>query len=61
MTFGLVGPPLMFQRLMDRMLQGLENKIVLACIDDIIVYGASVDIMRILDTVFDSIFAAGVK
>ena len=62
MPFGLVGAPRTFQRLMDRMLQGLEHKIALAYIDDVIVYGASVDeVLQNLDTVFERILAAGVK
>ena len=62
MPFGLVGAPRTFQRLMDRMLQGLEHKIAQAYIDDVIVYGASVDeVLQNLDTVFERILAAGVK
>ena len=42
MPFGLVRAPRTFQRLMDRVLQGLDHKIALAYIDDIIVYRATV-------------------
>ena len=62
MPFGLVGAPRTFQRLMDRMLQGLEHKIALAYLDDVIVYGAEIDeVINNLDTVFERILAAGVK
>ena len=43
MPFGLVKAPRTFQRLMDRVIQGLEYKIALAYLDDIIVYGKSID------------------
>ena len=62
MPFGLVGAPRTFQRLMDRMLRGLEHKIALAYLDDVIVYGASADeVLQNLDRVFERILAAGVK
>ena len=43
MPFGLVGAPRTFQRLMDRVIRGLEYRIALAYIDDIIVYGPTLD------------------
>ena len=62
MPFGLVGTHRTFLRLMDRVLQGLKNKIALAYTDEVIVYGASVDeVLPNLDTVFERILAAGVK
>ena len=62
MPFGLVGAPRTFQRLMDRMLRGLEHKIALAYLDDVIVYGSTVDeTLKNLDQIFERILAAGVK
>jgi transposase InsO family protein len=62
MPFGLVGAPRTFQRLMDRMLRGLEHKIALAYLDDVIVYGASADeTLKNLECIFERILAAGVK
>ena len=62
MPFGLVGAPRTFQRLMDRMLRGLEHKIALAYLDDVIVYGSTVEeTLRNLDQIFERILAAGVK
>ena len=43
MPFGLVKAPRTFQRLMDRVIQGLEYRVALAYIDDIIVYGRTID------------------
>lgn len=39
MPFGIQGGPATFQRLMDRLLAGLEYRIALAYLDDIIVFG----------------------
>ena len=62
MPFGLVGAPRTFQRLMDRILQGLEHNIALAYIDDVIVYGSQVDdVLNNLHVVFERLLAAGVK
>ena len=62
MPFGLVGAPRTFQRLMDRMLQGLEHNIALAYIDDVIVYGSAVEeVLHNLHVVFERLLAAGVK
>ena len=44
MPFGLVKAPRTFQRLMDRVIQGLEYEIALAYIDDVIVFGPTLDI-----------------
>ena len=43
MPFGLVKAPRTFQRLMDRVIQGLEYRVALAYIDDIIVYARDID------------------
>ena len=62
MPFGLVRAPRTFQRLMDRILQGLDHKIALAYIDDIIVYGATMEeVLDNLSTVFGRLKDAGVK
>ena len=62
MPFGLIRAPRTFQRLMDRVLQGLEHKIALAYLDDIIVYGASVDeVLDNLSVVLGRIADSGVK
>ena len=44
MPFGLVKAPRTFQRLMDRVIQGLEYDIALAYIDDVIVIGLTLDL-----------------
>ena len=62
MPFGLVRAPRTFQRLMDRVLQGLDHKIALAYIDDIIVYGATVEeVLDNLDVVLARLTDSGVK
>ena len=62
MPFGLVGAPRTFQRLMDRILRGLEHRIALTYLDDVIVYGAQIEeVLRNLDCVFERLLAAGVK
>ena len=43
MPFGLVRAPRTFQRLIDRVIRGLEYKIALAYLDDIIVFGPTLD------------------
>ena len=40
MPFGITGGPSTFQRLMDLLLQGLEYRIALAYLDDVIVFGS---------------------
>ena len=62
MPFGLVGAPRTFQRMMDRILRGLEYRIALAYLDDIIIYGVSVEeCLANLRTVFERIRHAGLK
>ena len=62
MPFGLVGAPRTFQRMMDRILRGLEYKIALAYLDDIIIYGATIDeCMTNMRIVFERIRQAGLK
>ena len=62
MPFGLVGAPRTFQRMMDRLILGLEYKIALAYLDDIIVYGASIEeCVENLRVVFDRVRKAGLK
>ena len=43
MPFGVQGGPSTFQRLMDKLLHGLEYQIALAYLDDIIVYASTID------------------
>ena len=43
MPFGLKGAPRTFQRMMDQLLLGLDYRVALAYLDDVIVYGATVD------------------
>ena len=62
MPFGLVGAPRTFQRMMDKLLRGLEYGIALAYLDDIIVYAETVE--RCIDNlrvVFDRIRNANLK
>ena len=62
MPFGLVGAPRTFQRMMDRIIQGLEYKIALAYLDDIVVYGATIEeCIHNLDLVFARVREAGLK
>ena len=62
MPFGLVGAPRTFQRMMDRILRGLEHKVALAYLDDIIIYGASIEeCLTNMKTVFERIRQAGLK
>ena len=62
MPFGLIRAPRTFQRLMDRVLQGLEHKIALAYLDDIIVYGSTVnEVLDNLNVVLGRIGDSGVK
>ena len=44
MPFGLVKAPRTFQRLMDRVIQGLEYDIALGYIDVVIVFGPTLDL-----------------
>ena len=43
MPFGLIKAPRTFQRLMDRVIQGLEYETALAYLDDVIVFGPTID------------------
>ena len=43
MPFGLIRAPRTFQRMMDRVIQGLEYETALAYLDDVIVYGKTID------------------
>ena len=62
MPFGVQGGPSTFQRLMDQLLKGLEHRIALAYLDDIIVFGASpMECVGHLRTVFARIRAANLK
>ena len=62
MPFGLIHAPRTFQRLMDRVLHGLEHKIALSYLDDIIVYGSSVDeVLDNLNVVLGRIGESGIK
>ncbi len=62
MPFGVMGGPSTFQRLMDRLLQGLEYRIALAYLDDIIVFGKTIEeCIDRLRQVFERIRAAQLK
>ena len=62
MPFGVQGGPATFQRLMDKLLVGLDYRIALAYLDDIIVYGSTrLECMQRLATVFQRLRAAGLK
>ena len=62
MPFGLVGAPRTFQRMMDRVIRGLEYKIALAYLDDIIVFGSTIEeCIDNLRTVFQRVRDAGLK
>ena len=62
MPFGVQGGPATFQRLMDKLLLGLDYRVALAYLDDIIVYGATrIECMQRLALVFQRLRAAGLK
>ena len=62
MPFGLVRAPRTFQRLMDRVIQGLEYEMALCYIDDIIIFASSLDqCMDRLVTIFDRLRSANLK
>ena len=62
MPFGVQGGPSTFQRLMDRLLQGLEHRVALAYLDDIIVFGATPFVcLAHLQLVFERLRAANLK
>jgi hypothetical protein len=60
MPFGLKGAPATFERLMETVLAGLQWKICLIYLDDIIVLGRSFeDMVTNLKQVYDRLLAAG--
>ena len=62
MPFGITGGPATFQRLMDKLLAGMEYKIALAYLDDIIVFGNSrSQVMNRLARVFNRLRRAQLK
>ena len=62
MPFGITGGPATFQELMDKVLKGMEYRIALAYLDDIIVFGATpAQVMDRLARVFNRIRRAHLK
>lgn len=62
MPFGLCNAPATFQRLMDRVLAGLQWETCLVYLDDIIVLGCDVpEMLHRLDQVFDRLQYANLK
>ena len=62
MPYGLCNAPALFERLMERVLAGLQWKICLVYIDDIIVHGSTVDeLASRLQQVLDRLRNAGLK
>jgi len=62
MPFGVQGGPATFQRLMDKLLQGLEHRVALAYLDDVIVFGATPWVcLAHLQLVFERLRAADLK
>ena len=62
MPFGLCNSPATFERLMERVLSGLQWQICLVFLDDIIVYGTSFEQeLQRLQTVFDRLREANLK
>ena len=62
MPFGVQGGPATFQRLMDKLLAGLDYRVALAYLDDIIVYGCSrLECIERLRVVFERLRDAGLK
>ena len=59
MPFGLCNAPSTFERLMERVLAGLQWKVALLCLDDVIVFSATVEQqMERLRLIFDRIRSA---
>jgi hypothetical protein len=62
MPFGLVRAPRTFQRLMDKVIEGLQFESALAYLDDVIVYGSSInETMDRMSVVLDRLRAANLK
>ena len=62
MPFGLTNAPATFQRLMERVLAGLQWQICLVYIDDIIIFGKTIeDHIQQLQEVFNRLKMAGLK
>ena len=62
MPFGVQGGPATFQRLMDKLLAGLDYRVALAYLDDIIVYGCTrLECIERLRLVFSRLRDAGLK
>ena len=62
MPFGLVRAPRTFQRLMDKVIQGLEYETALCYIDDIIVFGPTIDaVLDRMTVVLERLRAAKLK
>ena len=62
MPFGLKNAPALFQRLMERVLSTLHMRSCLVYLDDIIVFGRSVEELNTrLEEVFEKVSAAGLK
>ena len=62
MPYGLCNAPALFERLMERVLAGLQWKICLVYIDDIIVHGSTVnELASRLQQVFDRLRNIGLK
>ena len=62
MPFGLCNAPATFQRLMDRVLMGLQWTSCLVCIDDIIIVGKTFEEhLSNLEEVFKRLAQAGLK
>ena len=62
MPFGITGGPSTFQRLMDSLLQGLEYRIALAYLDDVIVFGSGpVEVMDRLAVILSRMRRANLR